>query len=264
MEINNFIIVSGTIFTLLLIFLAAIIIISSQKKRAKLHGELQDFALRKQKEISKITLESQESERQRLGMELHDGLGPSFVAMRINIETIQQLIDKKEYDKIENIAQNTQEGIADSIQMFSNISRLLYPVILKRHGLQEAIKDAIYKFNSNNKTEFVLNYNLSCNLIEIKDLTIYRVCQELCNNAVKHAQASTVILNLSENARDVVIEYRDDGVGFDLGKAKDGIGLNSIKGRIGAIGGMLEFHSNPKEGVQVNISIPKKEDDGED
>ena len=263
MEINNFIIISGTIFSLLLIFLAAIIIISSQKKRAKLHGQLQDFALKKQKEISKITLESQESEKQRLGMELHDGLGPSFVALKINIETIQQLIEKKEYEKIKNIAQNTEDGLKESIQMFSNVSRLLYPVILKRHGLQEAIKEAINKFNSHNETEFNLDYNLEFKLSETKELAIYRVCQELCNNAMKHAQSKKVSLSLNEQTENVIIHYKDNGIGFDLSKAKDGIGLSSIKGRVGAIGGVLKYQTEPNKGVEVTITIPKKENDKE-
>jgi len=140
----------------------------------------------------------------------------------------------------------------------------LYPVILKRYGLEVAIKEIASKFNSNSKTEFNLLFESKSKLIDIKELTIFRVCQELCNNAAKHANASKVMLHISENSDVVTILFEDDGVGFDMSKVTEGIGLNSMKGRVGAVGGSLDYTSEANKGVKVIINIPIGQNDEDD
>lgn len=256
MEENTIIIIAGTIFTLLLIFLAAIIIINSQRKRAKLNMELQTYALKKQKEISEITLLSQESERQRIGLELHDGLGPSFVAIRINLERIQQLVDKGEVEKVKEITQNAGNTIKEAIGVFSNVSRLLYPVVLNKYGLNEALKDMMQKAEEGCNMQFELKHLYQPELSELKRLTVFRVCQELCTNAMKHSKGSKVVLELKESNGDLQILYTDDGQGFDTQGDFGGIGMNSMKGRVGSIGGSLNFESETGRGLNVNILVP--------
>ena len=264
MDTNTLIIIIEASIALLLIFLVALIVINSQKKSAKLQMKLQSSAHQEHRELAQIALETQEKERQRIGMELHDSLGPSFVALRINMERIKQLISKGEYGKIKELADITENGINESIQTFSNVSRLLYPVILKRYGLEEAIKDIVHKFNNDSKTKFSLEYDVKCSLIDIKQLTIFRVCQELCNNASKHAEASNVMLHVNEFSQGITILFEDDGKGFDMSEVKEGIGLNSIRGRVGAVGGTLDYTSESNKGVKVIIRIPKDQNDQKD
>jgi signal transduction histidine kinase len=257
MENYTDIIVTATVFTLLIIGLAALIIFTAQRKKDKLQIEMQQLELRKQKEISENTLQSQENERQKISMELHDELGPTFAAIRFDIARIRDLISKPgQEEKMWQIASDADQNLGNALGQFSNLTRLLYPVVLNRLGLNEALSDICAKAGHNSSISFSLGLN---NLRVEKKLvatSIYRICQELCTNAVKHSEADQVYINLDQDQQNITFEYRDNGKGYDTTQIHEGLGLNSIKGRVEAIAGNLKVESTANKGVSINIVIP--------
>lgn len=92
---------------------------------------------------------------------------------------------------------------------------------------------------------------------EIVALSIYRLIQELSNNAIKHSEATNVKFTLTESEGDIHLHYVDDGIGFNIAKKYNGLGMNSIRGRVEALGGNLNMTSNKGEGMTVSITVPK-------
>ena len=255
MEIDV-LIITGTVFTLSIILAGAFIIVSAQRKKAKILLELRELELKRQKDISENTLQSQENERQKIGMELHDELGPSFAAIRLDISRMQQKIESNELDEVQDIAQKTSSDLKHAINQFSDVSRILYPVIFKRHGLKAAVTDIIDRYNHNSSIKFTFDYNLQAEHKEIVALVLYRICQELTTNAMKHSNANHVTISLYEKNKHILLDYKDDGIGFNTNLDYKGLGLNSIKGRVNAVDGNIHFSSIINEGLELTLSIP--------
>ena len=237
-------------------------IILAQKKRSQAEVKLQKVETDKQREISENTLRTQESERQQLGLELHDDLGPSFSAARLFVQQIEQKVNAKEYDDIPQITQTVTTTLNDAIQKFSDVSRVLYPSALHRLGLMQALQDIIDRCNqiSDGSMVFCLDTSLKGIDKEIIALSIYRLIQELSNNAIKHSKASSVQFTLTENESHIYLHYADDGVGFNIYEKFNGLGMSSIRGRVEALGGDLDMKSEKDNGLVVAINIPKSRD----
>ena len=90
------------------------------------------------------------------------------------------------------------------------------------------------------------------------EIMIYRVIQEMLNNTIKHAKASKISLYISRGDDEIIMDYMDDGVGFDEDKLPHGenIGLSGIRTRIDYLGGTSKLTSEPGKGTKYSISLP--------
>lgn len=260
MEQTTLIVIIGTLFTIGLILVVSIIIAISQSKKSEAQNKLQKLELNRQKEISENTLLSQERERQRVGLELHDDLGPSFSAIRNNLVRVVSQLDRNEIEKAKEISMSTSLELKEAITRFANVSKVLYPVILNRNGLQAAIEDLANKLNESGRLKITLSLSIEDISKELIQLVLYRVSQELLTNAQKHSQANQVSLSITEKNGIILLDYIDDGVGFDTTTGYSGLGLESIKGRVNAINGSVDFRSVKNEGLTVKINIPNEQD----
>jgi NarL family two-component system sensor histidine kinase LiaS len=259
MEENGLIIIIGTLFTLALILISSIVIVISQTRKTEALNKYQKLALTRQKEISENTLLSQERERQRVGLDLHDDLGPSFAAIRNNLTRVVSQLDQNNLIKARSISVETSGDLKNAMDRFADVSKILYPVILNRNGLEAAIKDLANKLEESGQTKITVKMSLFNTTKELTRLVLFRVTQELFTNAHKHAQAKQIELDISNKDKQIFLTYSDDGIGFDSAKEFEGLGLESIKGRIKALDGSVEFISDPSEGLTVKISIPNEE-----
>ena len=258
METNSLIIITGTLFTLALILVGWVIIGVAQRNKTKILLQNQQLQISRQKDIAENTLLSQEKERQRLGLELHDDLGPTFAAININLKRVRSFISKGDKDMALAIADSTSIQLTDAVGKFSEVSRVLYPVIFNREGLDAAVLDIIENYNTNSDIKFSAQLETSTITSELAKLVIYRVCQELTTNAVKHSRASEVSIGVLANYETIKLSYKDNGVGFKQNTVHAGLGLNSINGRVEALNGTVTTNTNKGEGLQVFINIPNE------
>jgi len=258
METNSLIIIIGTLFTLALILTGWVIIGFAQRSKSKAIAHSQRMKINRQQEIAENTLLSQERERQRLGLELHDDLGPVFASINVDLKRVRSFIEKEKYAKALSIAEETSSGLTDAVGKFSEVSRVLYPVIFNREGLKAAIMDIVENYNNKTNIKFSVKFSIEPIESELIELVIYRVVQELTTNAMKHSSASKVEINLIANEEMVDLSYVDNGVGFDHMQKSSGLGLNSIKGRVEAIGGSVNITTAIDQGLKVKIRIPNE------
>lgn len=256
METNSLIIIIGTLFTLALILSGWVIIGLAQRNKTKVLLEHQRLQISRQKDIAENTLSSQEQERQRLGLELHDDLGPTFSAIKINLKRVTSFVEKGNNNKALSILTDTSEQLTDAVGRFSEVSRVLYPVIFNREGLEVAVLDIINNYG--NKTSITFSTQLKTEAIEsdLVRLAIYRVVQELTTNAVKHSQATKVSVSIVADSEHINLIYIDNGIGFEPDSKFSGLGLNSINGRVKALNGTVNTTAN--KGIEIKIYIPNE------
>ena len=213
--------------------------------------------VRKQKELFRAVLDSQEMERERIGRDLHDDIGPLLSAVKLMLEGI-----KVRYADVGNGATTEitkLSGVLDKAVSGVRIaSHDLVPTALLRSGLCNAIEDQVIQINDSGLVKVSYTYPDICDIEMFTARNIYRVVQELLNNAVKHAQATTIDLSITmkENGS-LTIEIADNGTGFDVQKAKGGIGLRNIASRVKVLNGQTLIESELGKGARFTITIDK-------
>ena len=199
-----------------------------------------------------------ETERKRIGQELHDGLGVLISSIKMKTQkVIESTDDKHQKDKLQNITADLDLAYTD----VRHISHNLMPKSLERQGLKAAIEDLLHRVkNISPDIDIHLLFNIDLN--EINDtakIHIYRILQELCNNIVKHAKAKEIIVQFFSNLDGIIITIEDDGIGFDLNQPNKGIGLQNLKIRAKALSAKINLESRVNHGTFVSIEIPHSE-----
>jgi signal transduction histidine kinase len=215
-----------------------------------------------QKQLATQKLEAlingQEQERQRLSLELHDGLGSLlarsklFVSFNVNMH----YTNLSEY---QNLLTTLEQQLDDACEAVREISHGLEPFTLSRFGLHDALIDLVHSLQRVTNAEIQLHYNWHGILQTNAQFMIYRIIQELLNNAIKHSNAKniSVQLALSTNSRCLMIQVEDDGKGFDFHSVYRGNGLNNIMLRIAFLKGTVNWLKKYKEGgTSIQINIP--------
>jgi len=138
----------------------------------------------------------------------------------------------------------------------------MMPGVLSKFGLKEAIEDLFEELEE--AGDIKVNLKLTCReerLAENMEIMIFRVIQELLNNTIKHAKASTVSLYITRGDEEISIDYLDDGIGFDEEKLPHGknLGVSGIRSRIEYLGGKLKLESEKGKGTRYSISVPISE-----
>lgn len=195
-----------------------------------------------QKEIISSMVYGQEKERDRVGRELHDLIGA-------NMAIIKQKINQNNVDLSKIVEQTITE--------VRNLSHGLVSNSKTNEDFEDEIKEMCHLF-SNSKMEchsYFYNWPTTNNIELITHL--YRITQELLQNASKHSQAKNVHLQFIGNFNNQIsLIYEDDGIGFQHEKNNKGLGLNNIKNRVKLIHGTLQIDSKPNnKGTTVIIEI---------
>ncbi len=207
---------------------------------------------KKIEELYAELIKLQETERQKIARELHDSVGQTILAAKLNLNAYynsKKNSQEKFHRAIELIDQTSQE----LREIYSN----LYPSVLKELGLETALYSLIKNmFSENIKVHW--EYKIYKEPKEEIKLAIYRVIQEVCTNIIKHSKAKQVKFHFFSTGRKIFIEVDEDGIGFDLTQKTNlkGLGLNNMKFRVEGLGGKFEIYSALSKGVSIQIWLP--------
>lgn len=200
-----------------------------------------------------------EKERATLSSDLHDSVLQDLIIWYRKLESLssQRSFDANTQTDLRNI----EEGLLDAIHQIRITCNELRPPFLLKMGLVESLK-SLFEYTrmfANYKIDFSSEQLLSP-LNEEQIIGIYRIVQELLNNANKHSKAETVKISLQEGGGTIVFTYSDDGVGMDLsafGGSFQHMGIAGIEKRVMSLEGKIEFQSAPKQGFHAHIQFPK-------
>ena len=228
---------------LIIIFVILLFIKQRNKQRLLLLKE------EKQKQVLNALFSGEENERKRIAMELHDGIASDLTAIRFQL------------DQLETADTSFKEGLNHSLCIVQEearrIAHNLSPLAIEELGLNQALANHI---NNNNygacKLEFISNLTDACKFKPEFSILIYRMIQELTHNAIKHAFASNIVVQVLLSNQEIRITVEDDGVGFDVGEGMKSNGLMSIEKRVKILKGNLNIDSaNGGNGTIVQVVL---------
>jgi two-component system sensor histidine kinase UhpB len=224
------------------------------EKRA-LEKELADQALRQQKLITEISIEAQEKERNWLGRELHDNVNQILASIKMFIGMSDSYPDKRE-----ELMKRSVDNVDNAIEEIRKLSRTLVDPSIGDLGLIYGLQELANQINVDTqlRVELLSEMDNEKKLDKGVELMIYRIAQEQLNNIQKHAKASHAVITIKTNQSDLYFSVVDDGVGFNVKKQGNGIGLKNIRSRVDSYSGNMEIISAPGKGCSLNISIPFK------
>jgi signal transduction histidine kinase len=211
--------------------------------------------IRQQEARMNAVFQGQEEERRRIAKELHDGVGQTLSALKLNYQTLSFKATSR--DLVQDL-KRLQTMLDSASAEVRTISHQMMPKELEQFGLVPAIENML-KMNFENAP---LQYHFEHSGFEERlgvpiELALFRVLQELISNVIKHSQATFLNVQLLKLKTHVVLNVSDNGVGFDVDAAeKNGIGLLNIASRIDAIKGHLNYESAPGTGTSVTIRTP--------
>lgn len=243
------------VFLGLLILLAIFYYRHQTRLKEKNHnGQLKAMERDQQLQVTQAMLEGAERERVRVARDLHDGLGGMLAGVKLNLSGWVNELETRIKDQ--ELLQTMQQ-LDNSVTELRRIARNMIPETLLKFGLEQALKDLVAFYDSAQTQINFQPFGIQENLATTMQLNIYRMIQELLANAVKHAGASQIVLQCSQNERNFLITVEDNGQGFDLGLLSNakGIGLHNLKSRVDFLNGNLEIISGVGEGTTVNIEI---------
>lgn len=250
-----------TIFTFVILVSIILFVTYYQRKQIQQKIAIQELKAEMQRQMLESSLEVQEVERRRIAKDLHDEVGAMLSATKMSLNQMVRKIDSTD---LSTLAQQTKELLDESISQVRRISKELVPSTLEEFGLVSALDEFIQKIHVASGVLFVLNHEgiipPDKRFDKKIELTVYRIAQELVNNALKHAQANEISLILKEQTNHLIFEFNDDGIGFDIEKVqknvKKGLGLKNIESRLSVVNGTFVQKSELGKGTQSYIEIP--------
>ncbi|MFT8323454.1 MAG: ATP-binding protein [Bacillus sp. (in: firmicutes)] len=206
--------------------------------------------------LSRLLFSLSEKERANLSIDLHDSVLQDQLQLLREVEKIKGEITDK---SIQNDLLNLKERMLDNIHLIRETCNELRPPLLNELGIIQCIQHLIEQTKI--RCNFILKskLDLSIKMLDKEyELTLYRVVQELLNNAMKHSFASEVKITLWKNNQTISLKYEDNGKGIDRKELNDSfhtMGIFGMKERITSVGGTIDINSSLGKGMQVLIEI---------
>lgn len=218
----------------------------------KLESKLLEEKIQHQKEITETIFAVQEKERTRIGHELHDNVNQILSTAKLFTDMIVPSSPDGE-----QLKHKVSEYIISAIEEIRRLSREMVTPQLKENGLVASIKTLVADLKTSGTLHVLFHH---CGEVEElssgKKVTFFRIVQEQVRNILKYSKAKNLTIDLQATEQDAVLIIRDDGVGFDPGQTRRGIGLSNIYERTRFYNGSVFIKTSPGKGCRLTVTIP--------
>jgi signal transduction histidine kinase len=227
-----------------------------QKRVSEQELVVREMQLSLQQQVVYQTLDAVEDERKRVARDLHDEIGASLSAMRLLVAQLTQHTPPT--PEATDLTTRFKGVIDDTIDSIRRISNDLLPQGLEELGLTYALEGLCEAAMALSDVDVELSVDTEPVLSSRRGLLVYRLVQELLNNALKHAEATEISLSLHHENQQLQLHYADNGKGFDFDQAyqRRSFGLKNIETRAQMLQGTVSFDTQPAQGLRVTLSIP--------
>lgn len=219
-----------------------------QEKRRLMDLDFQD-------KMIQLQIDSTETERKRIAADLHDSIGSMLWAAKLNIAYLGRSVEFS--GELKDSYSETMKMLDQSVDSVRRISWELTPEAFNHTGLASSIKEFCTRLDGRGQNVVYDEQGRSVFWKDDRALMVYRIVQELVNNAVKHAQSTMIKVKLRWNLQSLEIEVSDNGVGFVLNdKVRSGVGWWNITNRSKKIGANLLVRNDVAQGAIIELTVP--------
>jgi PAS domain S-box-containing protein len=225
----------------------------TERKGLEIEHQLTENRL---KQLTQQLINVQEAERRRISQDLHDDIGQAMTALILRLNSVCAALPPEQAETRAEI----QAAIQSVEALMNQIRQLAYqlrPPALDSIPLSKAIGSLCSSFVQRSGLE--VHYSCDQDLPPVPNIqatALYRLAQEGLTNAVKHARANSVWINLDYADGEVCLSIEDNGQGFNLKEVGDGMGLQGTRDRFAMLNGALEIESEPGCGTRLFGSLP--------
>jgi two-component system, NarL family, sensor kinase len=233
-----------------------IVLFIMQRKSRKLQADKDAEIIRERESGIKAVITSTEEERKRIARELHDGIGQQLGGLKLAMQKFSNDF-AKENDTQKNKLLEITRILDEAATEVRSISHQMMPKVLSELGLVPAIEDMLKKTFGQTDVKYEFEtFGITERFHDSIEISLYRICQELVNNIIKHSGANHVTVQLFKNKNHLILIVEDNGKGFDFDSKKEGIGLMNITSRLSTIQGEVYYEPSPVSGTLATIRVP--------
>ncbi len=225
----------------------------NEQQEAIKEQEMKSLLQSQELELAKNAMSVQLKERDRIARELHDSIGGNLAGIKLKMNSTNK--DDSGFEQILRELDTTYDQVRE-------ISHSLIPKSFDVSAFTDLVKSYIDDLNKDaiSNLEFNAYPEQAINSIDIAlQVALFNIIKELITNALKHANANDISIQVTEYAEDdsISLIYEDDGLGFDTNSDFKGIGLSNIESRVNQFDGNLSINSTKDNGTVISINIPK-------
>jgi signal transduction histidine kinase len=251
----SLIVIASFFFLLIAVGIISLVMVYRRKQMEYIHEQSRMKAAF-EKELLEAQLEVQEQTMKHIAQEIHDNIGGTLSLAKLNLNTINPDKPGESLDKISN----TKELVTKAIGDLRTLSKTLHKEAVLSAGLVKAVEMELKLIDKAAVFETSLNITGEPQPIDPqKELILFRTVQEALNNAIKHAAATLIEVNMHFQPSGLSLSICDNGKGFELQSIENdserGSGLRNMKNRTKLIGGELNI-ADGQPGTQIHISLP--------
>ena len=209
-------------------------------------------------------LETQEVERQRIARDLHDSVVQNMTNIVHKAEYASMIMDSdpiKAKLELKTIQKNTRDIISEIRDVIYNLRPMSFDDI----GFDITIERELARLQNISGIKFKYRPSGTFEKIDhVIELTLFRIIQEACNNAIKHSKATVIEVSIESFSDHISLQISDDGIGFDFDSitsspnSKSGFGLSMMKERVFLLSGKIDFNSIKGKGTIISVDVPLK------
>lgn len=240
----------------MLLLAGAIVLFITFYQKKMFEAELKQQVLESefQQKILEATLDSQETERSRVAGDLHDSIGGMLSAIRVGLSSISRQLPNRD------VLDAQKQMLDDTIESVRKISRELMPATLEKFGLIPAVRELCEKMQATTQIQIGIVELGETRLFDNRrQLMVYRITQELLNNAFKHSKATyiEIVFDFKEKLY-LIIE--DNGIGMSprqmIEAGRKSLGLFNIQSRVQLLSATVTLDPDKRDGSKITVSIP--------
>lgn len=217
--------------------------------------EQEELKSKYQNDLLRSSIVVQEDERKRIAQDMHDELGATLSIARMQLVQIEQ--QKGVQPALVNAVHQVRITTEAALATMRRLSHELMPPQLESFGLIKTLESVSNQINSAKTISIAINAtDEQMRLASSTELALYRICMELINNTIKHADAKQISISIAQSENQVQFRYEDDGRGFVVQENHQGLGLKSIEARVNTFSGNIQIGPSNSGGFAATISIP--------
>jgi len=247
----------NTLLAIAVMLFATFVVIGYQfynRRRILAQAALREEISRQRAITTREVLVAEERERKRIAADLHDGVGQLLSATLLNLGG---------FFKTRNIdpAADPQAArisglVSESYDELRTLSHQMMPMALMRRGFAAAVGEMLSRLDEKTISATLEISGLDSPLSEDVETILFRVIQECVNNVIKHAQATSLSVQIDKDETGISVTIEDNGKGFNPTEKADGLGLRNMKARLSLISATIDIDSAPGKGTLVVIHVP--------
>jgi len=239
------------------VLVLASVYLLQRSRRLRKEAAHQQHLKARQEQATRDMIEAELNERRRIASELHDGVGQTFSAVRMNLSGINEQVHFNDA-KHRAVYSKSMAMIDEGCQELRTISHMMMPEMLLKKGFEAAMHELVNRIDQERVSVSLSISDFPKGIGQHTEMTLYRISQEIINNALKHANASNIDIQVSAGAGNIFLTIEDDGIGFDITKTviNGGLGLGNIRSRVALLKGSVEIDSRPGAGTVVTVTLP--------